>query len=375
MTTGRWLVGNKFNATKTFLRYASGSKIEAHGADDTVSIHGLTQDVAWLNEPYKISKDIFDQIDQRTTEFILIDWNPRLAHWIEDLERDPKTLIIHSTFLDNPFCPDAQRDKILSYQPVSASRLVLDKKLDPEAAANYDCIANPRGFTLVQVSELKRCQDNHYKRSASAYNWSVYGLGEKAEKPNRIYRWDEISTAEYHALAARKYYWSDWGTVDPWAFGEAKYYDGALYVHELNYASENVLRDRLSFTERAQVGDDPETGIVVWLLRKLGVPLDSEIICDSNRKMKILGLRAAGWDYAIGVSKKEIVDGISLLSDLKIYYTQTSVNIKHEQENYSREVDRYGAILEKAEDFNNHHMDGIRYVASYLQDQGVIALG
>lgn len=372
--TGRWQVGNKFNATKTYLRYDSSSRIEAHGADDSVAIHGLTQEVAWLNEPYKISKDVFDQIDQRTSEFILIDWNPRLAHWIEDLEKDTKTIVLHSTFKDNPFCPDAQRDKILSYQPVSASRIVKQKLLIERDAEVYDTVANKLGFEPRDLKELRRCQDNQYKNSASAYNWSVYGLGERAERPNRIYRWQEITLREYRDLNRPVYYYVDWGTVDPWAIGEVKYYDGAFYVRELNYKSENEIRDKLSDTERAQIGTD-EDGLVSWLFNSLDIPPGADIICDSARPRKIRALRAAGFEYAIGVGKGpgSVVDGIAALTNLRVFYTSESANIAHEQENYSRKVDRYGIVLEEPEDFSNHHLDGIRYVALYLQDTGVIS--
>jgi len=372
-TTGRWQVGNKFNATKTYLKYDSKSTIEAHGADDAVSIHGLTQDIAWLNEPYKISKDIFDQIDQRTSELILIDWNPRLAHWIEDLAKDAKALVITSTFKDNPFCPEAQRDKILSYQPVKNCFIVENKILPEDRARNYDTVANALKIEPKHLRELQRCQINEYKRSASEYNWSVYGLGERAEKPNRILKWTEISMQEYNAIEAPIYSAVDWGVVDPWAISDVKYYDGALYVNERNYSSENEIRERLNDTERAQLSSEDE-GLVTWFFNKLGIPYDREIICDSNRKMKILALRGAGWDYAIGVTKGQgsIIDGVSLLNDLQVFYTDTSVNVKHEQENYSRKVDRYGVVLEEPEDFDNHHIDGIRYVATYLHSQGVI---
>lgn len=371
--TGRWQSGNRFNATKTYLKYGTASTLEAHGADDAVSVHGLTQDIAWLNEPYKISKDVKDQIDQRTADFLIIDWNPRLAHWIEDLEKDPKTIVINSTFKDNPFCPEAQRDKILSYQPVSRSFVVENKIMTTQEAAKYDIIANALGLPVKQLRELRRCQENEYKRSASDYNWSVYGLGERAERPNRIYKWQQISYQGYLDIHAKEYYYSDWGVVDPWAVGKAKYYDGALYVHELNYSSENDIRGRLTNTERVQIGTADE-GLVSWLFGKLGIPYEAEIVCDNNRRLKILALRAAGWEYAIGIEKKpnSIIDGIGILNGLKIYYTADSPNIKHEQENYSRKVDRYGIIMEEPEDFDNHHMDGARYIGTYLQNEGVI---
>jgi hypothetical protein len=257
---------------------------------------------------------------------------------------------------------------------VSRSRLVERKDLSEKEAATYDTTSNPRGFDARDLRELRRCQDNEGKNSASGYNWSVYGLGERAERPNRIYKWGEISLREYQDLQARVYYGSDWGVVDPWAVGECKYHDGALYVHEHNYKSENEIREKLSPTERAQVGTD-EDGLVSWLFGLLGIPQGSDIICDSARPRKIRALRSSGWEYAIGVGKGpgSVIDGIGILLNLRVYYTSTSINIKHEQENYSRRVDRYGVVLEEPEDFNNHHLDWIRYVALYLQDIGVIS--
>lgn len=373
MATGRWQFQNKFNATKTYLRYATGSRVETHGADDSVSVHGLNQNAAWLNEPYKISKDVFDQIDQRTEDFIFIDWNPRQAHWVEDLERDERTIVINSTFRDNPFCPEAQREKILSYQTIKDSHAVLHKLLTPGEAETYSCVANPKGLPDKYTTELARCQNNEYKRSANAYNWSVYGLGLRAEKPNRIFSWAEISLAEYLALDVPLYYGCDFGAVDPWAIVEAKYYDGALYVRELNYSSENVIRDKMAQTEREQILG-AEEGIVTWVFNSLQVGVSRPIICDNNRPNKILALRQAGWEYALSAVKGagSILDGIDLLSNLKVYFTSDSINVKHEQENYSRKVDRYGNVLEEAEDFNNHCCDAIRYIVLYLLRENVI---
>jgi len=373
MATGRWQFQNKFNATKTYLKYNTGCRIEAHGADDSVSVHGLNQDAAWLNEPYRISRDVFDQIDQRTAEFIFIDWNPRQAHWVEDLERDDKTIVITSTFRDNRFCPDAQRDKILSYQTIKDCRIVAKKLLTAELAAVYGCATNPQGFPPADVRELARCQLNEYKRSANRYNWSVYGLGLRAEKPNRIFSWQDIPLSDYLALDVPEYYGCDWGAVDPWAVGALKYYDGAIYVRELNYSSENTLREKMSLTDREQIAG-AEEGIVNWLFSRINIPYTAEIICDPNRRLKILALRTSGWEYAMAAPKPpgSIIDGIGILSNLRVYYTSDSINIKHEQENYSRKIDRFGAVMEDPEDFDNHHIDWIRYVATYLQIAGVI---
>ena len=61
-----------------------------------------------------------------------------------------------------------------------------------------------------------------------------------------------------------------------------------------------------------------------------------------------------------------------LLENLDIYYTDTSKNIAYEQENYSREVDKYGVVQEDPEDKDNHLIDPTRYIALYLQKIGII---
>jgi phage terminase large subunit len=371
--TGRYMVAQEFNKTESIFTYNTGSTFEIHGTDDEETVHGLSQDVAWLNEPYKISKDTFDQIDQRTADFMFFDWNPKKAHWMEDLEKDPRAIVIHSTFKDNPFCPKEQRLKILSYQTIKQSRIVQEKKLTEHQAKEYDLEKNLLCFDERLIRELRRCKENETKKSANAFNWDVYGLGLKAEKPNRIFKWDEIPDDQYRAINSKIYVGSDWGVVDPWGIVEAKYYDGALYLHERNYQSETELRSKLTLTELAQISGDDE-GIVKFMFRRLGVENTTETICDDNRPLKIAALRRAGWAHCYPANKVKgsVLDGIALLSNMPVYYTASSANLKYEQENYSRQVDRYGIVLEEPEDTDNHLMDPARYIALYLQGRGII---
>lgn len=370
--TTRYKVDQEFNKTESIFTYDTGSTYEIHGTDDEETVHGLTQDAAWLNEPYKISRDTFDQIDQRTSDFIFIDWNPKKSHWIEDLKKDPRTIVIHSTFKDNPFCPAEQRNKILSYQPVKFSDVVLSKLLHEHEAKEYDLIQNPLKYTDKQIRELSRCRENEAKNSANGFNWQVYGLGVKSEKPNRIFNWTEISIEEYKKVVSPTYNGVDWGAVDPWGVIEAKYYDGGLYLKELNYSSENEIRSRLTFTELAQINGS-EDGIVTWMFAKLGIDKKNTVVCDTNRPTKIAALRRSGW-MAMPAAKGagSILDGIDLLQNIRVYYTSCSENIKYEQENYSRSVDKSGYILEDPEDMNNHLIDPTRYIAQYLQSRGII---
>lgn len=367
-------VGQDFNKTESIFTYNNDSTVEIHGTDDEETVHGLTQDLAWLNEPYKISRETFDQIDQRTSDFIFIDYNPKKGHWVEDLIKDKRTIIVESTFKDNPFCPIEQKNKILSYQPISRCEAVESKILSKDEALSYDPIKNKKNLTKKQLNELIRCVDNESKNSANEFNWSVYGLGEKAEKPNRIFKWKEISLIDYNSIQGVKLYGIDWGTVDPWGIIEAKYTDGKLYLRELNYKSENEWREKLTSTELHQINANEtskEIGLVQLIINRLGIEKRLPTICDTNRPLKIASLNRAGYN-AFPAPSKSILDGISILEDLDIYYTSDSPNIAYEQENYTRKVDRYGIVLDEPEDKDNHTIDPARYIALYLKIKGFI---
>lgn len=373
-------VNQDFNKTESIFTYSEDSTVEIHGTDDEEAVHGLTQDYAWLNEPYKISKDTFDQIDQRTSEFIFIDYNPKKDHWINDIIKDKRAFIIHSTFKDNPFCPEESRNKILSYQPLEMCKIVESKLIDLNLLYTYDFNENRLNFTKGQINEALRCIDNENKNSASKFKWQVYGLGLKSEKPNRIFNFKEILDSEYNALDYKKYYACDWGKVDPWGIVEAKYFDGNLYLHELNYLSENQHREKLNATDRSVINnldnndDVKDEGIVSWLFDKLNIDKKSTIVCDINRPTKIALLRRKGYSNAVPASKPKgsIMDGIDLLTELNVYYTKSSENIAYEQENYSYKVDRYGIISDEPEDKDNHTLDCARYIVKHLQDIGIL---
>ncbi len=249
---------------------------------------------------------------------------------------------------------------------------------DPKACAEYlrkyDIVKNLLNFNAEQLEEITRCLQNEYQNSASEFNWSVYGLGIKAERPNRIFtHFEEIPDEEYHSIPATIYTASDWGSVDPWAIVDAKYYDGTLYLHERNYLSETEIRKKLTPTEWAEINAENE-GIVKWMFRKLGIPTDRYIGCDTNRPLKITALRKAGWDYALAVDKPKgsKIDGIDLLKNMRVCYTKSSTSIKYESENYSRKVDAYGIVQEEPEDFEDHTMDCARYLALLLERLGYI---
>ena len=65
---------------------------------------GPGRDILWVNEPNRgVSFEIFNQLRNRTSETIFLDWNPSGPFWLqnEGILNDPRTIQIHSTWLDN----------------------------------------------------------------------------------------------------------------------------------------------------------------------------------------------------------------------------------------------------------------------------------
>jgi len=323
---------------KTFVRFLGLDK------DDVGK--GLRSDIVFINEANKINFEAYRELTSRAKR-VIIDFNPNNKFWFHsEVQTREDCDFLNLTFLDNEYLSDTERTEILLYKSKGY-------KLDD----NGDYVLNEAGNPIVI---------NQYY----ANKWRIYGLGEIGQVEGRIYNWNKISNAEYDKIKATAYHYSDWGKLDPWAMGEVKYYDGCLYVHELNYESENEIERRLSPQEIKMIksgdGDDYE-GMISWKFTKCNIKKDSVIVCDSNRPNKIKSLRRSGWEYAIGVGGKlDMENRVSMLSALTIYYTETSKNIEMEQENYcyddkGRPIDAY-----------NHHIDGLVYVTQHLFNEGVI---
>lgn len=335
--------------TDTLFTFPSGSFIKFIGLDKEDIGKGLRSDIVFINEANKISFDTYRELTSRAKRVIL-DFNPNSEFWahVEVVTREDAEFLI-LTYKDNEF---------LSYQELKEiERYMLLAYHDP---------------TLKNPDVPSNVKSKYWQNK-----WHVYGLGIIGTNPNRIFFWEEIPDEAYHKLDVTKYYGVDWGTVDPWGILEAKYYDGGLYLHELNYKSENQIKESCTPDELQRMYNPQEADnqtLVKWYFSKLGISKKCYVVCDNNRPMKILALQEAGYDYSIEAPKPpgSIIDGIDILCNLRVYYTSSSKNIKAEQENYSRMVDRYGVVLDEPEDKSNHLTDPARYIALWLVLMGII---
>lgn len=302
------------------------STIEFGGLDDAQKLHGLTQDIAHLNEGMEATKNDFDQIEMRTNELIIIDCNPtEEEHWIYELAKRDDVLIIPSTFKDNAFIEEPVRRKILSYEPTE--------------------------FNIRQGT-------------ADEYKWSVYGLGIAAKKEGLIFPnyeiikdWPEEAKLLGHGL--------DFGFFpDPVAFGRVGLFNGRLVLDEQLYETKlnNII-----------IKGREEVPSIQGRLNEIGITRSNKIVADSAAKSNINELQTVG--FTIDPVKKypgSVKDGIELMQNYAPFYiTERSVNTIREVKNYTY-IKNFatGTFTKEPIDDFNHLIDLYRYVVqTYLSSK------
>lgn len=374
----------KRNATKSRWTFPNGSTIVFNGLDKISKAMGMTQNIVWLNEPYKFSEKVYRQLAQRTSMFIIADWNPMESHWLDDEKHKESAILLKSTFLDNPFVPEKAKQQLLSYQMVKYSEVVEKGLINELDAINYDILENHLNFTDKQLEELKRTIHNQSESKNiedDDWHWLVFGKGIQAERPTRIFKWQSIDYTDFLNIEVDyvgdmplHWYGVDWGVNDPFAIVEAKYSKGVLYLNELNYTSENDL-NRI-FTESEKLEMNKDGGLIPYMFKRLGVIKNAPIVCDSNYEEKILKLREYGYINAVKTHKYpgSVFDGVSLMQKIKIVFTSNSKNLNYEQQNYCWDSDRMGVIVDKPIDKYNHLIDSARMVCLKMRDEGILKI-
>jgi phage terminase large subunit len=345
----KYFLRNKTNHTWTFLH--NNSFIRFTGLDDEDDAMGMTQDICWINEPYKFSHEVYKQLSQRTSKYILFDWNPKQSHWVNEEKRKDNTITLFSTFEDNPFCPLESKIQIQSYQPLSHCSTILSGLIDE----HYNIEVNEKDLSKKQINEIKRCRYNESVGSASLYHWLVFGRGEKSEKPNRIFKgWKTLTNADFEKLPYQSYYGLDFGLSAPTSLVEMKFDgDENYFFKERLYKPLNDIKGSLS--------DEFE---------KMGIPKHIQIICDSGNELnKEESRKLKNSGYNVIQAKKgsgSISAGIETMQKSKIHYTKESVNIENEYENYSWKVWQGIQMDVPEENGDDHSLDAMKYVISWF---------
>lgn len=185
------------NHNKTSNEYTfNGNLIEFIGVDQAERVRGRKRNYLFLNEANENTLESFRQLAFRTTEKIVIDYNPSDAFsWIyDDVETRDDCEMHVTTYKDNPF-------------------------LEP---------------ALVREIELLKDADQEY--------WNIYGLGLIGSGSSRVYSHWRPAT-EWPEGKGQRVYGLDFGYNNPTALTEVIFDDNVLYWRELLYQSKLTNAD------------------------------------------------------------------------------------------------------------------------------------
>lgn len=164
-----------------------GNLVEFISVDQPQKIRGRKRNVCFINEANELTWEDFFQLNIRTTDKMIIDYNPSDEfHWIYDqLQTREDADFFITTYLDNPF---------------------LEKEL------------------VDEIERLKEA-DNNY--------WRVYGLGERGVSTETIYtHWKLIEDLPGKGEVI---YGLDFGFNNPTAMVKVELYEDAVYAEEVLY--------------------------------------------------------------------------------------------------------------------------------------------
>lgn len=97
--------------------YLGQSTIEFVGIEgNEARVTGPRRDILYINEANKrIRYEVFELMNARTSEITIIDFNPAREFWFhEKIVPNFRYVLIKSTFMDNPYLPERERENILS---------------------------------------------------------------------------------------------------------------------------------------------------------------------------------------------------------------------------------------------------------------------
>ena len=176
------------NKSEQIYTFANGSMVEFFSVDNEQKIRGRKRDIAWCNEANELYFDDFTQLNMRTEDKLIFDYNPSdSASWLYELPAD-ESIKIKSTYKDNPFLPDSIK---------------------------------------AQIEDLARTDEALYQ---------IYALGEKAISKSNIYsQWSFV--AHRPSRFVKYVYGLDFGYNHPSALMRVYYCDNDIYIEPVIYES------------------------------------------------------------------------------------------------------------------------------------------
>jgi phage terminase large subunit len=314
---------NKLELTYTF---PSGSIMQFIPADDEARFFAMRHDYVMIDEAYNVVKGIFDQVEIRTREQILLTWNPVAPFWATKLEDERDDVaVIHATYKDNPF--------------VEAS--------------------------IIKALELRAKTDPNFYR--------VFVLGKYGSLEGVIFtegtNWSKVDAMPEEPK--RRLFVVDYGfTHDPTFVGELAYSNGEFWVDELVYKPgmfNTEIHDVIKLNRMNGEAEGKEAEELTHDVLKR-FKMRDEVVADSAEPKSNAELRLYGLNVIASVKGPDSVKfGIRTMKEFKINVTKSSLNVIKEFRNYQWKKNKDGEFEEIPIDNWNHAMDAIRYGVTHVR--------
>jgi len=278
--------------------------------DDPMRVYGLYSDLFYINEAVSTYKHTFNQLNQRCSEFWILDCNPSEPNsWVYQLDQREDVETFRTTYEDNPFLPSAIVKEIEGYEPT------------------------PKNIESGTADERM---------------WSIYGKGLVFKGKEIIYpnwtTYDEPIT-DYELV----FFGLDWGYNHPLACIKVTQKGNNIYLEEVMYKSEvDEIEDIANVLHR-----QPEI-----------IDGSTYVVCDSSEPRNVNKLVSLGIP-AMKVKKgaNTVIDGIRKVKGYKMHVHSESVNLQKELNNYKWKVDKAtGNVLDVPIKLYDDGLDAVRYV-------------
>lgn len=297
----------RWNKTDAIYTFPNGSIIEYFSADSPAKVHGPARDILFLNEAQNISYDIARHLFVRTSERILIDYNPTHTFWVnERIEPSEDCVCIHSTYKDN-----------------------------------CDCAT---GETFLSPEQIQEIESNR----GDANWWRVYGEGKVGQLEGLIFPdFEQVDALPEVTDGMIDVYGLDFGfTNDPSVLLHILIdtRKRELWVDELFYRTGMLNADMAQAAKGENVGRRP-------------------IYADSAEPKTCEELRRYGLNVIGAYKATRKAEQLQALKAYALKITKRSVNTIRETRGYTWQRTGDGQWLNEPIAFQDHAMDALRYGA------------
>jgi phage terminase large subunit len=326
---------NHWNKTESAYSI-NGGLIRFIGLDETQKMHGLKQDIFWINEAVETRLKDFRQLIIRTKKKAILDYNPSYEqHWIYDkvIPREDCEFI-KSTYKDNPF---------------------LEKEI---------------------IEEIERLEPNPFndaQGTSDEVSWKIYGLGERAAHKGLIFAKVKICSELPPQDEWKDYFYGlDFGfTNDPTALTLCVIAHGNLYLKELIYKRglTNIINK-----------ENPNQPSIQQCFIDLGIKKQDRIWADAAEPKSIMDLFNCGYNIkAASKGPGSVNAGIDAIKRHNVFITEDSLNGIKEKNNYKWREDNSGNLTNVPIEGFDHFWDSTRYglimeTKKEVPSMGVISL-